>query len=238
MNMKKLQKILSLLLAAFMMISCLAACGDKDEESDDKSESSGVPTAFEGKLLEPYIKIILSGSYTYEATQEGGTPVTYAKDGDDKILLTTEVTVEDEPVTLTIMYIDGKYYVVLPAQKAYTEATSKEIKKYNLADLFSSMTLDNFANSSFVASGTETIDGTEYQYEDYYSALVQITNRFYFDSDDNLVYVGKVNKNNKVKAHNSIKIYETNSSTFDILSSYDLVDSSSDTTETTTSLIG
>ena len=241
MIMKKFKRVLALMLALLMVLFSFAACsknGDNDTD-EGKDSSSGVPASFEDKLMEPYIKLILSGSYTYEAIQSGSkVPVTYAKDGDKKVLLTTEVDYDGQKVTLTIMKIDDQYYIVLPAEKAYTKASSKEIKEYNLDDLFSSLNLDNFANSSFVEDGTETIGDEEYQYEDYYSALVQITNRFYFDKNDNLKYVGNVDKSGKVKKKNSIKIYATNANTFDILSSYSLVDSSSAKADADSDLIG
>lgn len=212
------------------MATVFTACGSKDE---DTTKTTEVPTAFQGKLLEPYIKYIVSGNYTYEATQEDGVPVTYAKAGDDKILLTTSVTEDDQSVTLTLMYVNGKYYIVLPSSKTYAEATSDQVKDYNIKNLFSALNLDNFTNSSFVASGKTTYKKTEYQYEDYYNALSQITNRFFFDADGNLKMVGNV-KNDTVKSPNTISIYETNDSTFDILSNYTLVEQES-TTATTTS---
>jgi len=242
-----LKRYIALFLAALMVLALFAGCDkNKDEDEDD---SSKVSSEFEGKLLEPYIEIISTNSYTYEATQSGGKPVTYAKDGDDKILITTTSTVEDSDYTLTIMKLSDKIYIVVPAEKAYTEASEAEIEKYNLENLFSSLTLDNFANSSFVGDGTTTYKDVEYKYEDYYNALSQITNRFFFDDDDNLVMVANVKSNGKIKSPNSIKIYATNSNTFDILKDYSLVsqdstattkasDSNQTTTASTTSLIG
>ena len=234
--MKNWKRYAALILSVALMLTMFTACGKKDKDNGEDKKSD-VPSAFADKLLEPYIKMILSGDYTYEATQYGGTPVTYAKSGNDKVLLSTKVNADGENTTLTLMKISGKYYIVFPTQKSYTQATDKEIKNYNLEGLFDGLSFDSFVNASFDKSGKVEYKGQTYKFEDYYTSYTQITNRFFFDDDDNLVMVGKVNSKGNVPKPNTIKMYETNSNTFDILNDYTLVEQTGTETkkaETTT----
>lgn len=205
--MKKFKKSIALVLTVLMLSLSLAACG------------SSTPDAFKGKLLEPFVECIQTNQYTYEAksVDGSGSPLTYAKYGNDKIMVTT--TVNDASVTM--MLKDGGYYIVSAEQKAYTDATGDS--KTTVENLINQFTLDNFVTATFVESGSCKIGDTEYQYEDYYTAVSQTKNRFFFDSDDNLVMMGNVQEDGSIKSYTYISIYNTNASTFDVLSSYQYV---------------
>ena len=223
-----LKKVLAMVLALAAIVTCFTACGKKDKT---------VPEAFQGKLMEPYIKQIMTENYTYESrpqSQDGKTtPITYAKAGKDRVMLTYQYNYNNQVIPLTFMKLDGKYYVLTSTNKVYTEATDEEVNKFKIKELFASADLDGFAQASFKSSGKAIIKDAEYQYEDYYSALNQIENRFFFDKDGKLVMIGKL-VDGKVESYTPITLYETNESTFDVLNSYTFVPQNTGAATTTT----
>ena len=217
--MKNLKKTIAVVMAALVMVLAFAGCG-----------SSSVPDAFKGRLLESYIETIQSNQYTYEASSVdgSGTPLTYAKYGEDQIMVTT--TVDD--TSTTMMKKDGKYYIVSGAQKAYTDATGDS--KTTVENLINQFTLDNFVSATFVEAGQTKVKSVEYQYEDYYTAVTQTKNRFFFDDEGKLVMVGNVKDDGSIKSYTYMSIYTTNESTFTLLDGYQYVSQDDDSSAATT----
>lgn len=213
----KMKKYIALLLTAILCLFAFAACGDDEVSSE-----------FKDRMMEPYVESIASGNYTYEASavDGSGSPVTYTKYGDN-VLITT--TTNDTKTGL--MRCNGKYYIVLPSEMSYTDATGTY--QETIEDLCTSLEMGNFATASFVESGATTVGGVEYTYEDYYSAVNQIRNRYFFDEDENLVMVGTVGEDGTTTAYTYMNIYGSNESTFDILNTYHHVDENGNVITTT-----
>ncbi len=214
----KMKKYVSLVLAAFMMLLCLTACG-------------GVPSEFKGHLMARYIEQIQDGSYTYESSRlndKSDAKTTFCKVDDDKVM----VTIAQGDSTACLMKNGDNYYVISPAQFAYTDATGatkKQIVAYT-----TSLSIENWVGGAFVEEGTEKVKGTAYQYEDYYIASTQKRTRYFFDEDDNLVMVGVVNSKGKVDEYLTMNIYSASESAFNQLNSYHYYDKNGNLVTTTT----
>lgn len=230
--MKNLKKYFAVVLAVLMFALCFAAC-NKDESSGSKTNNE-IPAAFEGKLMEKYIDLILDKNYTFETTPKTETPITFVQYGDDNKMLSMTVDLDGQATAVTYMYKEGTYYLLTAADKNYTELTASQVKKLKVETLFNNASLEKFPNASFVGEGTQTISGVEYSYEDYYNPLVQIKNRYYFDEDGNLAYLARVNDKGKTGSRIPVNVYETNPTVFDVLNDYNYVEQATTTKKATT----
>lgn len=242
-----MKKYLSLLLALVMTLS-LCACNDDEESptleggnannsasSSDNAAgtSTNVLSQFSGKLIEPTMKIIASGSYMYEINDTStNSPITFATVG-GKTLLTFEYAA-DTPGSFINM--NGKYYLLSSSQSAYGEITSAVASKYGisldyLGQLFEAADLESsgFLSCSYKASGTATIGSATYNYEDYYNPIAQHTRRFFFDDAGTLAYMTTVNSDGTQGSLSSISLYTATDSVFAVLDTYQLVDLNSET---------
>lgn len=202
--MKK-ERFLALLLASMLLVLSFSACG-----------SASVPDQFKGKLMEPYIKIVMTGKYTYESATLGDTDnkTTFSKVSDDKVMIT--ITTAD--TTAVLMRNGDNYYIVSPSKFAYTDATGDTKKQ--IAAYTTSLSIENWTTGSFVEEGTCTVKGTDYQYEDYYIAVTQKRTRFLFNQDDKLALVCNVNDDGSVDEYLTMDIYAASEQNFDQLNSY------------------
>ncbi len=228
MNSKKWPKIVALILTLTAMVGVLSSCGDK--------KSSSVPKEFSGKLIEQYMELIASKNYTYETSpvdaKGNEQPIFYAKAGDTKSMLTFTIQSGGQSTPASILYNcddeknpkNGKYYFVFSAEGIYTMVPDNSTSLNNIASQLDKASLDYLIGDSFVEKGNVTYQGQKYQYEDYTNAKRGVRNRFLFDADGNLKYMGKVGSNGKVENVATISIYETNSSVFDDVYNYRAVD--------------
>ena len=221
--MKQMKKFIALVLAVLLFATCFAACNSKDKEGAKKTNNE-IPAAFEGRLMEKYIDLILDKNYTFETTPKTETPITFVQYGADSKMLSMNVEIDGKPTAVTYMLKDGTYYLLTAADKNYTELSASQVKKLKVETLFNNASLEKFPNASFVGSGTQTISGVEYNYEDYYNPLVQIKNRYYFDEDGNLAYLARVNEKGKTGQKIPVNIYETNPTVFDVLDEYTFIE--------------
>lgn len=201
--MKK-KSFLALLLASMLLVLSLSACG------------KSVPDQFKGKLMEPYIKTVMTGKYTYESATLGDTDnkTTFSKVSEDKVMIT--ITTED--TTAVLMRNGDNYYIVSPSKFAYTDATGDTKKQ--IAAYTTSLSIENWTTGSFVEEGTCAVKGTDYQYEDYYIAVTQKRTRFLFNQDDKLALVCNVNDDGSVDEYLTMDIYAASEQNFDQLNSY------------------
>ncbi len=230
--MKNVKKYIAIVLAVLMFSALFAAC-NRDDDSSNASENE-IPAAFEGRKMEPYIDLILSKNYTYETTPKNETPITFVQYGDDQKMLSLNVEVDGTETAITYMLKDDSYYLLTAADKNYTELSASQVKKLKVDNLFNNASLEKFPNASYVGEGTATISGVEYAYEDYYNPLVQVKNRYFFNEDDQLVYMARINDNGKVGTKIPVTILETNPTVFDVLSDYEYIEQVTTKKTTTT----
>ncbi len=228
--MKQMKKYIAIILAVLMFATCFAACSGKDKESGKKTNNE-IPAAFEGRLMEKYIDLILDKNYTFETTPKTETPITFVQYGEDSKMLSMNVDIDGKATAVTYMLKDGNYYLLTAADKNYTQLTAAQVKKLKVETLFNNASLEKFPNASYVGTGTQTVSGVEYTYEDYYNPLVQIKNRYYFDEDGNLTYIARVNEKGKTGQKIPVNIYETNPTVFDVLDEYTFVEQAPATTK-------
>ena len=227
--MKQMKKYIAIVLAVLMFALCFAACNNKEGESSKTANE--IPAAFEGRLMEKYIDLILSKNYTFETTPKTETPITFVQYGEDNKMLSMNVEIEGNSTAVTYMLKDGTYYLLTAADKNYTELSASQVKKLKVNTLFNNASLEKFPNASYVGTGTSTLSGVEYTYEDYYNPLVQVKNRYYFDEDGNLAYLARVNEKGKVGQKIPVSIYETNPTVFDVLNDYNFIEQAPATTK-------
>lgn len=228
MKHQKTNRILALVLVLISVVTCFSGCGKKGSKMEKKG-SVQVPKTFADKKMEPYIRLILSENYTYETTpkiESKDTPVTYAKAGQKSM-----VTIRVQDMPITYMYVDGVYYIVMGQE--YTQATPEQIQKLKIKELITTTSLDQFAQATFVKSGKTKVEGQDYTFEDYYNTLTQVTNRFFFDENDKLALLARVNGEGEISSITPIKLYETNPATFEVLKTYKYVKQEEAPAETT-----
>ena len=221
--MKNMKKYIAIVLAVLMLAVCFAACNKDDKDAGKKTDNE-IPAAFEGRLMEPYIDLILSKAYTFETTPKTETPITFVQYGDDQKMLSLNVELEGQPTAITYRLKDGTYYLLTAADKNYTELSASQVKKLKVDELFNNASLEKFPNASYVGTGTSTISGVEYTYEDYYNPLVQVKNRYYFNEDGQLTFLARINDKGKVGSKIPVSILETNPTVFDVLNEYNFVE--------------
>ena len=214
--MKNMKKYIAIVLAVLMLAVCFAACNKDDKDAGKKTDNE-IPAAFEGRLMEPYIDLILSKAYTFETTPKTETPITFVQYGDDQKMLSLNVELEGQPTAITYMLKDGTYYLLTAADKNYTELSASQVKKLKVDELFNNASLEKFPNASYVGTGTSTISGVEYTYEDYYNPLVQVKNRYYFNEDGQLTFLARINDKGKVGSKIDIGCYELRSTPLAII---------------------
>lgn len=231
--MKQMKKYFAVVLAVMLFMLAFAGCNKEDKDTASKS-TNDIPAAFSGRLMEPYIDMILDKHYTFETTPKTETPITFVQAGDDRKMLSMNVDLDGQTTSVTYMLTGGTYYLLTAADKNYTQLSESQVKKLKVDDLFNSASLEKFPNASYVGTGKETVAGVEYTYEDYYNPLVQVKNRYYFNEDGALTYLARVNDKGKVGSKIPVSIYEVNESVFDVLSDYNYVEQQATTKKATT----
>lgn len=221
--MKHMKKYFAIVLAVLMFALVFSACSRDDKESGSKTNNE-IPAAFEGKLMEPYIDLILDKNYTFETTPKTETPITFVQYGEDQKMLSMTVELEGQPTAISYMFKDGTYYLLTAADKNYTELSASQVKKLKVDELFNNASLEKFPNASYVGTGTATISGVEYTYEDYYNPLVQVKNRYFFNEDGQLTYLARISDKGKVGTKIPVSILETNPSVFDVINDYEYIE--------------
>ncbi|MBO7681853.1 MAG: hypothetical protein ILO43_04935 [Clostridia bacterium] len=220
--MKNMKKYIAIVLSVLMLTALFAACSNGDKEGGKSNNE--IPSAFEGRLMEPYIDLILSKNYTFETTPKTETPITFVQYGEDQKMLSLNVELEGGPTAVTYMLKDGTYYLLTAADKNYTELSPSQVKKLKVEELFNNASLEKFPNASFVGTGSATISGVEYTYEDYYNPLVQVKNRYFFNEDGTLTYMARLNDKGKTGTKIPVSVLETNPTVFDVLNDYNFIE--------------
>ena len=75
-----------------------------------------------------------------------------------------------------------------------------------------------------MGTGSATISGVEYTYEDYYNPLVQVKNRYFFNEDGTLTYMARLNDKGKTGTKIPVSVLETNPTVFDVLNDYNFIE--------------
>lgn len=177
MKKKKIKKlILAILVIAAIIIIIIKIMGSKTEDKK--------------KLLNLYNELNTSQTYLFEMQESDEDKTIMAKKEDKTII---DDYTEDSHTTTIVK--DNNTYLVLHDREEYYVYEQNNVEQTILTD-----GLQEVVNKSFV-TGTEKVKGKKYAYEEYQGSTMfmeassldvneeDIKTRFYFDNDDNLVYI-------------------------------------------------
>lgn len=229
--MKKLLKLslISLLIISLMIV--VTGCGEKKEKNnnnntnviqEDQSKDNG-----KSKTYNLFNKVFSGGNYMM--ILEGETDL---GEGLEKATITMAVkgnnTCVDVSATsqhVTIIYKDDASYIISHDEKMYMAMAGEQ--DYTLDDmtLITDEDLKTMETQEY-KTGKETIDGTEYEYEEYKDEENGTAERYYFSGND-LKYMKSIDEDGKEEIMKTIKLSsEVDESIFSIPADYQEVDMS------------
>lgn len=208
--MKKIVKLS--LIAILLAVVAIAITGCGAEEKDRTYNTLG--------------KTLLGDTYIIEiegdnlsGTDEKGTLTIAKKNGN---VLQEVKSGEDK---MSIMFKDNTTYLVAHDQKIYmkTEGRDESILPEKDETFLSKDELEALKTQEY-KTGKESIDGKEYDYEEYYDSENEITERYYFDGNE-LKYVKSIDSDGEEQIMKVLKLSsEVDDSVFDIPSDYKLIE--------------
>lgn len=204
------KKIIKLVIAiAIIIVAIVVICkivGNKDKNIQ--------------RLANLYNQLNSSQTYLFEMEQDEDNKTIMAQKGDKTII----DNYSDNSHTTTIVK-DDNTYLVLHDREEYYVYEQNNVERAILTD-----GLKEITDKEFV-TGTENVKGEKYVYEEYQGSTMfmnessldvneeDIKTRFYFDNDDNLVYIRTIKGLNQELLKVNIQM-EVDDSIFEIPSSY------------------
>ena len=129
--------------------------------------------------------------------------------------------IKSDSESATIVYKDGYTYLISHDEKMYMVMEGKDDETFDDMSIFTAEDLDKIKDEEYV-SGKETIEGTEYFYEEYTDEN-EGTIRFYYSGDD-LKYIKNIDGDDEelIKVNNiSSKVDD---SLFEIPADYEKIE--------------
>lgn len=220
--MKKLLKSILVIMLIVSLALVITGCGNKTSKENETVEDNGksktynaLNKAFSG---DSYI-MSLEGKLDLGEGMENS-KITVAIKGED-IYMDVDATSGH----LTIMYKDNSTYILSHEDKMYMVSEEKDEDLFSDDDMFilSKEDLKEIETAEY-KTGKETIDGTEYEYEEYKADGNEKTDRYYFAGND-LKYIKTTNENGEEEIIKVIKLSsEVDDSIFDIPTDYEKLD--------------
>lgn len=208
--MKKIVKLS--LIAILLAVVAIAITGCGAEEKDRTYNTLGKTLLGDTYIIE------LEGD-NLSGTDEKGTLTIAKKNGN----VLQEVKSGEEK--MSIMFKDNTTYLVAHDQKIYmkTEGRDESILPEEDETFLSKDELEALKTQEY-KTGKESIDGKEYDYEEYYDSENEITERYYFDGNE-LKYVKSIDSDGEEQIMKVLKLSsEVDDSVFDIPSDYKLIE--------------
>ena len=203
--MKKIVK--SSLIAILLVAAAIAitGCGAKKDKTYN--------TLGKTLLGDTYI-MELEGDNLEETGEK--TTLTIAKKGDN---ILQEVKVGEEK--MSIIFKDNTTYLVVHEQKIYMKTEGRDESSLSEDAFLSKDELEALKTQEY-KTGKESIDGKEYDYEEYYDSENKITERYYFDGNE-LKYVKSADSDGEEQIMKVVKLSsEVDDSIFNIPADYTL----------------
>lgn len=229
-----MKKSLKLVLAIMLIISlafAITGCGNnKNNEEGTKNEGN---VNLENKVEEngkSKTYNVLSKAFSgenYEMKLQGKTDV---GEGEEEITMTVATKGENIYMDVnavsqhvTIMYKDGITYLISHDEKAYITMQGKDEETFDEdMKLISKEDLKDMETKE-CTKGKETIDGTEYDYEEFKADNGTATDRFYFLNND-LKYIKSIDEDGE-ELMKIVKLSsEVDDSLFNIPTDYEVMD--------------
>lgn len=207
MKKKKIKKIVIAILVIVVIIIIISkVMGGKTEEKK--------------RLFSLYEELNTSQTYLFEMEQDDDNKTIMAKKGDKTII--DDYTNDSHTTTIVK---DNNTYLVLHDREEYYVYEQNNVEQTILTD-----GLKEVISKEFV-TGTENVKGKKYSYEEYQGSTMfmeassldvneeDIKTRFYFDNNDNLVYIRTIKGVNQELLKINIQL-EVDDSIFEIPSNY------------------
>lgn len=191
--MKKSLKLFLVILLVLVVAFAVTGCGKKNEENnantattenstkaennETKTESTSSKTVNALSKLQGDYVMALEGK-TEEDGEEITMSMTIATKGEN---IYADVKAEDEHAT--IIYKDGTTYLIAHDEKMYMTQEGKEEDAFSDMTFITKEDLDEIKKEE-CKTGKETIEGTEYDYEEYTDSKTNEVERFYFTGDE------------------------------------------------------
>ena len=197
--MKRFLKLFLVVLLISVVAISVIGCGKKEEntnnaatENNTKAENNGTAetTATSSKTYNALSK--LNGDYvmSLEGEMEAGVvmSITIAFKGDNMY-----ADVKSDGEHATVVYKDGITYLIAHDEKMYMVQEGKDEDTFGDLIFFSEDDLNNIKDEKY-KTGKETIEGTEYDYEEYTDSETNEVERFYFSGNE-LRYIKSIDEN-------------------------------------------
>jgi len=212
---KKKLKILIIILIVLFIIFLIALLSNKKEEKEqiqniisNNTQDNIVST----KKFMKYVDIV-SGNYYMKYVMP------LENENGELEDCTAEVCVKGENIALnlyeknlSVVKKDSKLYYIMHDQKLVTISSIKNGTSYNI-DAYKINMSKKAIDNSFITTGMEKINDVKYYYEEYNANDDNETKlRYYFDGEDNLVYIKVISKD---EPETITKIEEISSKTYD-----------------------
>lgn len=222
--MKKLFKLTLLILLVCTLVFTITGCGKKEENTNNGGTST-VETNGKSKTYNTFNKIKKDFVISMEGKADFG-------EGEEEMSLTMAVKgqnicmdIEADGERATIIYKDNITYVISHEEKMYMAMEGKDEDSFDMDDMpiFSEEELKELETADYT-TGKETIDGKEYDYEEYKYEGDGTTERYYFSGND-LKYIKSTSEDGEVELMKVNKISaDVDDSLFAIPSDYQKIE--------------
>lgn len=230
-----MKKSLKLILAIMLIISlafAITGCGNNKNNDENSKNESSVNTENKteengkSKTYNALIKV-LSGE-NYVMTLQGKADI---GEGEEDVTMTVAAKGENIYIDVnatsqhaTIMYKDGTTYIISHDEKAYIAMKGKDEETFDEDTTFISKDDLKAIESQECKKGKETIDGIEYEYEEFNTDEGNTTERYYFLNND-LKYVKSIDEDGEEELMKIVKLSsEVDDNLFNIPTGYEVLD--------------
>lgn len=205
--MKKIVKLSLIAILLAVVAIAITGCGAKKDRTYN--------TLGKTLLGDTYI-IEIEGDDLAETGEKG--TLTIAKKGNN---ILQEVRSGEEK--MSVIFKDNMTYLVVHNQKIYAKAEGRDESTLPEDAFLSEDELEALKTQEY-KTGKESVDGKEYDYEEFKADEGKTTERYYFDGNE-LKYVKSIDSNGNEEIMKVVKLSsEVDDSIFDIPADYELVE--------------
>ena len=192
--MKKVLKITLIMVLVLSMVLVITGCGKKEEENKPEAVANSVNT---NENTEPVSKSKTYNTFSkmkndYVISLEGKEDM---GEGEENVVMTMAVKgsnialdMKSDSQHAAVVYKDNTTYIISHNEKMYMKQEGKDEESFEEMSLFKEDELEEMKDKDFT-TGKETIEGTEYEYEEYNEDGVT---RYYFSGNE-LRYMKNIN---------------------------------------------
>lgn len=223
--MKKSLKLIMAIMLIISLVFAITGCGNKEENVTNEPSEKKVEDTGKSKTYNELNKVFSSENYVM--TLQGKTDL---GEGEEEVTMTVATKGENIYMDVnatsqhaTIMYKDGTTYIISHDDKACVTMQGKDEETFEEDMTFISKEDLQELEKQEYKTGKETIDGTEYEYEEFKDDEENITDRYYFSNND-LKYIKSIDEDGNEELMKVIKLSsEVDDSLFSIPTGYEVM---------------